>query len=71
MIPVEEIGRQQMGETVSASRPMTNADRIRAMSDEELARNFQEAETFGRAFGPYTSYDSWLDWLRQEVEDGS
>lgn len=51
--------------------PMTNADRIRQMSDEELARwcndyNFNcppvECEENG-------CEKCWLDWLRQEVND--
>ena len=45
----------------------TNADRIRAMSDEELADLLCETET------QYASIDlnienTWLDWLKQEVE---
>jgi hypothetical protein len=39
----------------------TNADRIRAMSDEELAEwivSITEDDTEG-----------WLDWLRQEAKD--
>ena len=45
---------------------MTNAERIRAMSDEELAELLEEM-----------TYDSmehraayWLRWLRQPVKDG-
>ena len=34
-------------------QPITNADRIRAMTDEELA-----------------NYQTWLDWLKQEAEEG-
>lgn len=43
-------------------KPMTNADRIRDMTDEELAEWIA-----GRA--PGTSADIWLDWLRQEATD--
>jgi hypothetical protein len=47
-------------------KPITNADRIRAMSDEELADWVWGAETDGRAYGP-RGKKSWLDWLRQEA----
>lgn len=45
----------------------TNADRIRAMSDEELA---EWATTVGRTFGEeYEGYMSALDWLKAPVEE--
>ena len=43
--------------------PITNADRIRAMSDEELAGMFCRAETDGRAYGP-GGKAYWLKWLQ-------
>lgn len=43
--------------------PKTNADRIREMSDEELAEIFCRAETDGRAYGP-RGKAYWLKWLR-------
>lgn len=43
----------------------TNADRIRAMSDEELAKFISgKARTFGEE---YEGYMSALDWLKQEA----
>lgn len=43
----------------------TNADRIRAMTDEELAEFISDkARTFGEE---YEGYMSALDWLKQEV----
>lgn len=42
-------------------KPTTNADRIRAMTDEELAEwiiSITEDDTEG-----------WLDWLKQEVSE--
>lgn len=48
----------------------TNADRIRAMSDEELADWVWGAETAGRAYGP-RGKKAWLDWLKQEVTTNS
>jgi len=50
----------------------TNADRIRAMSDEELAKLLSALETSGRVFGP-DGKAYWLDWLQSpagEVGDG-
>ena len=47
----------------------TNADRIRAMSDEELAT------WLGDMLGVYPfgteqwSRETWLDWLKAEVKD--
>lgn len=44
---------------------MTNADRIRAMTDEELAEFISgKARTFGEE---YEGYMSALDWLKEEV----
>ncbi|MBP5720439.1 MAG: hypothetical protein J6W82_05185 [Bacteroidales bacterium] len=45
----------------------TNADKIRAMSDEELADWVWGAETAGRAYGP-RGKNAWLDWLQREAE---
>lgn len=53
-------------------KPKSNADRIRAMTDEELAAKIEElcqytfmqisvyAKPFGKA--------EWLDWLKQEAQ---
>ena len=41
---------------------ITNADRIRAMSDEEMADFLGNNESY------YLRYDkSWLEWLKQEA----
>lgn len=59
-------------------RPMTNADRIRQMTDEELAKLFSNSDC-GYCKLRDTCYangfekdceDAWLDWLKQEVQDG-
>ena len=54
---------------------MTNADRIRSMTDEELAE-FLESHTncFGndltcKKFCGRGCTEAWLMWLRQEVND--
>jgi hypothetical protein len=50
-------------------RPLTNADRIRAMTDAELAEFIGgNARTFGEE---YEGYMSALDWLRKEAPDES
>ena len=43
------------------TKPVTNADRIRSMTDEELAEFLDETDPvcWGR--------EKWLDWLRQEA----
>lgn len=56
-------------------KPITKADRIRAMSDEDLAEFVSgvEAEAIRRAGLFITTgdikrgKDGWLDWLKQEV----
>lgn len=49
---------------------MTNADKIRAMTDEELAHYFSEQPGAcpGRpGCSGKNCYDCWLDWLKQET----
>lgn len=41
---------------------VTNADRIRKMSDDELAKLFSEKTSMRHMSS------IWLDWLKQEVE---
>ena len=53
---------------------MINADRIRAMSDEELADYFSELSCWPNASrdvckGVANCEKCWLDWLRQEVSE--
>lgn len=52
---------------------LTNADRIRRMSDKELAewlaRIEWDAYQHPRAMTEYSMRMAWLDWLKQEVED--
>ena len=42
---------------------ITNADRIRSMTDEELA------EILHNAGGNWYSEEYWLNWLKEEVKD--
>ena len=53
----------------NATPPKTNADRIRAMSDEELA-NWIVRKTEGNGFDGYEEWvNAWLKWLKEEVKD--
>lgn len=51
------------------SKPITNADRIRSMSDEELAKKISGIESFALTCGGGWPPEKWLDWLRQEAND--
>ena len=64
-----------------ATPPKTNADRIRAMSDEELAEFlynvWKKQDTFSKEVCERCGDtdigcqpNCWLDWLKQEAEDG-
>lgn len=46
------------------NEPQTNADAIRAMSDEELAEHLNDWQDWGGGL----STEMWLDWLRQPKE---
>lgn len=46
----------------------TNADRIRAMSDEELAEWIHKRDCHTNYYG-YNPKDAVFDWLKQEVEE--
>ena len=59
--------------------PKTNADRIRAMTDEELAdlvsplscchEKGQDCMKYSDGTGGRNCYKCWLDWLKQEAND--
>ena len=57
------------------SKPISNADRIRAMDDEELAHVLSHEQDDGCPKRDLHCQDSckncWLDWLKQEVDDGN
>ena len=46
---------------LEATGNATNADRIRSMTDEELAEFFASQSKIGESW--------WLDWLKRESED--
>ena len=45
-------------------KSMTNAERIRSMSDEEFSHFL-----FGIQCAPASRPKEWLDWLKQEAEE--
>ena len=61
----------------ATDKPMTNADRIRAMTDEELARFIWQPDALmiymrkKLKTPPYIRYneEQVLDWLKQEAAD--
>lgn len=48
-------------------KPQTNADKLRAMSDEELAKFIEQYELH-EAWSFHLDGRTWLDWLRQEAQ---
>lgn len=48
------------------TKSLTNADRLRAMTDEELA-GFIRDQIIDRNIGIPT--ETWLDWLKKEVDE--
>lgn len=69
--------RYSTGCTYHNPKPMTNADRIRSMSDEELAEYMGDVQTWGGCPNhgarncTENCADCWLDWLKQEVTTNS
>lgn len=52
------------------AKPKTNADRIRAMSDEQLAKHFSGLICdINEGVEYHANPNRWLEWLRQPVED--
>lgn len=55
----------------TSAKPKTNADRIRSMTDEELANKMSGLESFALTCGGGWPPEKWLDWLKEEVKDGT
>lgn len=53
---------------ITAVKIKTNADRIRAMSDEELAEWMNDGWLDVAISKSMVSTEQWLDWLRKEAE---
>ena len=54
---------------VEPPKPSTNADRIRAMSDEELAVLIAREIVHVPHSGFYVAKSAWLRWLQETVEE--
>ena len=52
------------------TKPKTNADRIRAMTDEELAEWLADHPVVSKYDENNPQHKAWLDWLKQEASDG-
>ena len=67
---LDDIGRR----AEALKRKKTNADRVRAMTDEELAEFLNGTDgdflPTGEALTVSAGKNRWLDWLRQEAKDG-
>ena len=64
---------QNHDETICREKPAfpaTNADRIRAMTDEEMASFLSCIDTSWKPAYSRKDRDEWLDWLKQEATDG-
>ena len=59
---------EMRSEFAKATTPQTNADRIRSMTDEELAEFVWNVESSGKFYGP-RGRKLWLDWLKQEASE--
>lgn len=59
---LEAVGFMRMSEA------KTNGDKIRAMSDEELAKKMSGLESFALTCGGGWPPEKWLDWLKSPVE---
>ena len=59
-----ECGIAMLNYEEAKPKPITNADRIRAMTDEELADWL-----FGAWHQSWYTRQEWLDWLKQEAEE--
>ena len=61
----DELGEDPEILEAKATLVETNADRVRAMTDEELAK-FLTKKMYARIAG---DWKSWLKWLREEAEE--
>lgn len=58
-----------MSNVSAYQKPMTNADRIRAMTDEELAKHFSGLICdINEGVEYHEAPSRWLEWLKQPAE---
>lgn len=55
------------GAEMRVGTDMTNAARIRSMTDEELAERINQHDCHTNLYG-YDPKDAILDWLKEEIE---
>ncbi|MBR3238566.1 MAG: hypothetical protein IKF99_09030 [Oscillospiraceae bacterium] len=68
----DELYKRRIGEVLE-QKPMTNGDRIRSMSDEDLAAEMKEEggcphDCECPDVMDTDCYKCWLDWIRQEAQ---
>ena len=67
---VKESGAYLCGVLDERKRKQTNGDRIRAMSDEELAKHFSGMICdINEGVEYHENPNRWLEWLKQPVEE--
>ena len=54
--------------TFQSQKPRTNGDRLRALTDEELAKMINGFESFALNCGGAWPVENWLEWLKQEAD---
>lgn len=62
-------GRMPMGNCIDFTPKQTNADRIRSMSNEELAEFLVDVETHGYHDQSVSGTLEMIDWLQAEAEE--
>lgn len=53
--------------SIQSQKPRTNGDRLRALTDEELAKMINGFESFALNCGGAWPVENWLEWLKQET----
>ena len=67
--PVKNTLSWCVGDTPCEARKLSNADRIRAMTDEELAKELERVDDSACMYNRPWTYKGWLDWLRKEADE--
>ena len=69
-----DLTQEQLDEAIAQwkarqNAPMTRADRIRAMTDEELANMLSGIQSFALYNDAESPPEAWLEWLRKEARE--
>ena len=65
---VEYCNKCGMIKPLCKCKPMTNADRIRSMTDEELSKHFSDLIKDAQEYEYCEDVSDWLKWLQQEIK---